>query len=325
MPPFCVRFMHDLLETGERATADEEDVRGVDLQEFLLRMLAATLRRHRGDRAFDELEQRLLHAFARHVTRDGRVVGLARDLVDFVDVDDAGLRLLDVVVALLQELLDDVFDVFTDVTGFGQRGGIGDRERHVEQARERLGQQGLAAAGRADQQDVALGNFDVVLATAGGAAARLQTLVVVVHGDRERLLRALLADDVLVENLLDLGRFRKFVARALGAVFELFTNDVVAELDAFVADKNRRTGNQLANFVLTLAAEGAVQQLAVVMPSASVLGHRRSVWRWRARAHLLWESIYHGVRAEPKGRSGGSRCLYGICRELRVGSQLPAA
>jgi hypothetical protein len=28
--------------------------------------------------------------------------------------------------------------------------------------------------------------------------------------------------------------------------------------------------------VLTLAAEGAVQQLAVVVPSASVLSHRRS-------------------------------------------------
>ena len=93
---------HDLLETGERAAADEEDVRGVDLQEFLLRVLAATLRRHRGNGAFDELEQRLLHAFARHVARDRRVVGLAGNLVDFVDVDDAGLRLLDVVVALLQ-------------------------------------------------------------------------------------------------------------------------------------------------------------------------------------------------------------------------------
>ena len=136
----------------------------VDLQEFLLRVLAAALRRHRGDGAFDELQQRLLHALARHVTRDRRVVGLARDLVDLVDVDDAGLRLLDVVVALLQQLLDDVLDVLTDVARFGQRGGIGDGERDVEQARERLGEQRLAAARGADQQDVALGDLDVVLA-----------------------------------------------------------------------------------------------------------------------------------------------------------------
>ena len=66
------------------------------------------------------------------------------------------LRLLDVVVALLQQLLDDVLDVLADVAGFGQRRGVGDGERHVEHARQRFGQQRLARAGRADQQDVGL-------------------------------------------------------------------------------------------------------------------------------------------------------------------------
>ena len=56
------------------------------------------------DRALDDLEQRLLHALARDVARDRRVVALARDLVDLVDVDDAALRLLDVVVGVLQQL-----------------------------------------------------------------------------------------------------------------------------------------------------------------------------------------------------------------------------
>src|SRR6185312_17102977 len=54
----------DLLETRKGAAANEEDIAGVDLQEFLLRMLAAALRRHRGDGALDELQQRLLHALA---------------------------------------------------------------------------------------------------------------------------------------------------------------------------------------------------------------------------------------------------------------------
>src|SRR6185295_1789671 len=102
------------------------------------------------------------------------------------------------------------------------------------------------AARGADQQDVALGNFDVVLAAPAGTTARLQALVMVVDGHRERLLRALLADDVVVEDFLDLGGLGKLVARTLGAVFELLANDVVTELDAFVADKNRRTGDQLA-------------------------------------------------------------------------------
>src|SRR5262249_57989958 len=85
-----------LLESHERAAADEEDVGRVDLEELLVRMLASALRRDVGDRAFEDLQQRLLDAFARHVARDRGVLVLAADLVDFVDVDDALLALLDV-------------------------------------------------------------------------------------------------------------------------------------------------------------------------------------------------------------------------------------
>jgi len=64
-----------------------------NLEEFLLRMLCAPpLWRHRRGRAFHQLEQRLLHALARHVARDRGILRLAADLVDFVDIDDAALR-----------------------------------------------------------------------------------------------------------------------------------------------------------------------------------------------------------------------------------------
>ena len=86
--------LDDPVEVGERAAADEQDVLRVDREELLVRVLAPALRRHRRDRALEDLEQRLLHALARHVTRDRRVVRLARDLVDLVDVDDAGSAFL---------------------------------------------------------------------------------------------------------------------------------------------------------------------------------------------------------------------------------------
>ena len=66
----------DLLEAREGAAADEQDVGRVDLEEFLLRMLAAALRRNRGGRAFHQLEQRLLHALARDVAGDRRLSDL---------------------------------------------------------------------------------------------------------------------------------------------------------------------------------------------------------------------------------------------------------
>ena len=191
-----------LVEADERAAADEQDVGRVDLEELLVRVLAAALRRHVGDRAFEDLQQRLLDAFARDVAGDRRVLVLAADLVDFVDVDDALLALLDVAAGGLQQLEDDVLDVLADVAGFGQRRRVDDREGDREQLGERLREQRLAGAGRADQQDVRLGQLDVV------AAARLlldlDALVVVVDRDGELLLGPLLADDVLVEELLDL-------------------------------------------------------------------------------------------------------------------------
>src|ERR1051326_949549 len=89
------------LETDERAAADEENVGSVDREEFLVRMFATTLRRNIRNSAFEDLQQRLLHTFTGDVARDRRVLILATDLVDFVDVDDALLRALDVAVRSL--------------------------------------------------------------------------------------------------------------------------------------------------------------------------------------------------------------------------------
>ena len=92
---------NDLFEAGKGATADEQDVGRIDLKEFLLWMLAAALRRHRGHGSFHDLEQSLLDTFSRHVARDRRIVGLARNLVDFVDIDDAALSPFDIIVRRL--------------------------------------------------------------------------------------------------------------------------------------------------------------------------------------------------------------------------------
>ena len=159
-------LLDDLVEPGERAADDEQHVRRVDLDELLVRVLAPALRRHRRGRALEDLQQRLLHALAGDVAGDRRVLALASDLVDLVDVDDAGLGLLDVVVGGLDQLEQDVLDVLADVAGLGQRGGVGDGERDVEHLGERLRQQRLAAAGRAEQQDVALLQLDRVLVVA---------------------------------------------------------------------------------------------------------------------------------------------------------------
>ena len=258
--------LDDLIEPDERAAADEEDVGRVDLQEVLLRVLASALRRNVGDGALDDLQERLLHALARDVARDAGVVALAADLVDLVDVDDAALRSLDVVVGVLEELDDDVLDVLADVAGLGERRRVGDGERNVENLGERLGEERLAAARRAQEQDVRLGELDVV-----GRDARVDALVVVVHRDREDLLRALLPDDVLVEDRLDFARLgdrRRAGVRLV--LLDLLRDDVVAEPDALVADVDRRASDELLHFLLRFSAERAAQIAALVVVSSSL-------------------------------------------------------
>src|SRR5690606_21708153 len=244
---------------------DEQHLGGVDRDELLVRVLAPTLRRHRRGRALEDLQQRLLHALAGHVARDRRVLALAGDLVDLVDVDDAGLGLLDVEVRRLQQLEQDVLDVLADVAGLGERGGVRDRERHVEHLRQRLREVGLAAAGGADEEDVRLGELDVVALAAaeGGAAllAGLDALVVVVDRDRERALGALLADDVGVEELEDLTRLGELDEPQLARLGELLLDDLIAELDALVADVDAGAGDQLLDLLLALAAERALEQV----------------------------------------------------------------
>ncbi len=60
----------DLFEAGEGAAADEQDVGRIDLEEFLLRMLAPALRRNAGGGAFHQLQERLLDALAADVAGD---------------------------------------------------------------------------------------------------------------------------------------------------------------------------------------------------------------------------------------------------------------
>src|SRR5712664_3587412 len=246
----------DLLQPRKGAAADEQNIRGVDLQELLLRMLAAALRRNGSHRAFHDLQERLLHALARNVPGDRRVVGFAADLVDFVDIDDAALRALDIIVGRLQQVQDDILDVLADIAGFGQRGRIRHREGNVEDPRQRLRQQRLARTGRTDQQDVRLRELDVVM-----LGLVIEALVVIVDGDREHLFGMALTDHIVVENLADLLRRRNPVARLHQRGLVFLTDDVHAQFDAFVADEYGGTRDQFADFVLALAAERAVKRV----------------------------------------------------------------
>ena len=85
-----------------------------------------------GHGALQQFQQRLLDALPGDIAGDRRVLALAGDLVDLVDVDDSALGLVDVQVSLLQQPQQDVLDVLPDVAGFGQGRGISHGEGHIQ-------------------------------------------------------------------------------------------------------------------------------------------------------------------------------------------------
>ena len=137
-------FLDDLVDALERAAADEQNVVGAYLDEFLVGVFASALRRDVGDAALDYLQKRLLNAFAGHVPGNRDVRALARNLVYFVYVDDAVFGERYVEVRCLYQPEQDVFHVFADVSGFGEGRGVGDGEGDFEDVGEGLGEVGLA-------------------------------------------------------------------------------------------------------------------------------------------------------------------------------------
>src|SRR6516225_8744880 len=200
----------------------------------------------------------------------------------------------------LQQLEDDVLDVLADITGFGERGRIGHREGHVEDARESLRQQRLARAGRADQQDVRLRELDIVV-----FGLVVETLVVIMDRDREHLLGVILTDDVVVKNFAYLLGGRNAIARLHQRGLVLLVDDVHAQFDALVADEYGRAGDELAHLVLALAAKRAVERILGF--AAADLGHLRTPTRYKSSQPSAGQTrLTHDREGQPRaGAKGG--------------------
>ena len=122
-----------------------------------------------------------------------------------IDVDYAALCALHIKIRRLKELEDDVFHILADISGLGERGGVGNGKRHVEHLRKRLGKERFAAAGGTYEQNVALLQLNIRLAGLENA------LIVIVHGDGQRDLRPVLSYDILIKARLDLHGLRQVV------------------------------------------------------------------------------------------------------------------
>src|SRR5262249_23325347 len=122
----------------------------------------------------------------------------------------------------------------------------------------------------------------------------VEPLVVVVDSNGQDLLGVILADHIVVENLADLFRGRNSVARLHQRGLVLLADDVHAQFDTFVADEDGRPCNELAHFVLALAAERAVE--GVLRIAAADFAH--SILR-NTLPHTPWSASLRSVTLTP--------------------------
>ena len=94
-------------------------------------MLSSALRRNGRRRAFQNFQQRLLHAFPGYVSRNGYVFGLLCNFIDFINIDNPMLRTLDIVIRSLNNLQQYILHVFTDIAGFCQCRSVCNGKRHI--------------------------------------------------------------------------------------------------------------------------------------------------------------------------------------------------
>ena len=197
--------INDLIEAVKSASNDKQDVCRVDLNELLLGMLASSLWRDRCVCPLDDLQKCLLHTFAGDISCDGDVLTFLRYFIDFIDINDTELSSLDVVVSGLDQLKKDILNVLAYITRFCESRRIGDRERDIDNLGQCLGKIGLSRSGRSQHQDIALLELYAVILAKTGLV--LDSLIMIVNGNRKRLLGLILPDHVVIEECLYLRRF----------------------------------------------------------------------------------------------------------------------
>ena len=236
------------IQTVERPTTDEQDILSIDLYQRLFGMLAPPFGRNSGNRALENLQQFLLHPFAGNVPGDGRIPRFSGDFVYFVDKENAALRLADIVVGGLQDPHQDILYILAHVPSLGENSGIDDGKRNLEDASQRLGQQGFAGARGPDEENIALPQLYI-------ASPGIDPFVVVVHGDGKGFFGPFLADDMFVQMRFYFGGFGKRSSIQVGLLSVFFFQHLIAQPNALVAYVDRGPLNDLLDLIDPFSAE----------------------------------------------------------------------
>ena len=80
-------------------------------------VLASALRRYRSNRTLQNFQQRLLNALAGNIARDRRVLAFARNFVNLINLNDAALGALNIIICRLNKLQQNIFHILAHIAG----------------------------------------------------------------------------------------------------------------------------------------------------------------------------------------------------------------
>ena len=225
------------------ATTDKKDILCIDRDHFLIGMLSSPLRWNIYDGSLEQLKEALLYSFPGNITGNGRIVALARYLVNLIDENNPLFSCLDIVISNLQEPGKYAFNVLAYVAGFGKYRGIYDGEGNMQHFGDGSCQECFACTGLSYQDNIGFLNFNLVRFL---ALDMYKPFVVVINSDRDIFLCIVLSDYILVQEFLDLGRFGELdlVDIKLTFLFQFLLEYSVRLLYAGVTDVSRYPCNK---------------------------------------------------------------------------------
>ena len=153
----------------------------------------------------------------------------------------------------LDQLQQDIFHIFSDITGFRQCRRIRDRKRYINDLCKCLRQKCLTAACWSDHDDIALLQLHIIQILICG-----HTLIMIINSHRQYLLGFLLPYHIIIQKLFDLYRFEQVnIHRIRGFfLFVFFFNNICTQIHAFITDINAcRACDHLAHLILCFIAK----------------------------------------------------------------------
>ena len=142
--------LNNVVQRSKCSSANEQDIFRVNLHCFLVRVFTSSLWWNVRDSALNNFQQCLLNTFPGNIPCNRDVFTFSGNFVNFINIDNALLRALYVIIRRLQEFQHNVFYVFTNISCLCQRCRISYRKRHIKYSGKSLCQQSLTCSCRTD-------------------------------------------------------------------------------------------------------------------------------------------------------------------------------